>query len=213
MNCSAPVPELQRIHAVLRASASAVLVALLVGWVGLWIARSCGSLPETVIVVPEYIGGRFELVDMDGRNVRDTDYRGKWLLVFFGFTFCPDACPTAISTLSAALDEIGPAAAGVVPLFISFDPARDTPAHLKSFFGSIDGRFVGLTGSEAQIAAAAKRYRAVYIRHGEGDDYVFDHSTTIYAISPDGHFVTHFNHQTPPDQVAARMRALLARRS
>ncbi len=186
-----------------------VLGSLMVFWAGQWVARVCGLMPNVSLLAEAAIGGPFELVDMHGATVRDTDYRGQWLLVFFGFTYCPDACPTAISNIAAALDELGEKSKNIKVLFISFDPARDTPEHLKAYFEAIDDRFIGLTGSDAQIAAAARRYRAVYVRHGSGTDYVFDHSTAILAIDPAGKFAASFTHETNPTAMADRLRRLL----
>jgi protein SCO1/2 len=108
------------------------------------------------------IGGPFRLTDDKGRAVTDADYRGRWMLVFFGYTNCPDECPLTLQKMAAAMAKLGPLADRLTPLFITVDPARDTPARLASYLETFDLRIVGLTGSDAQIAAAAKAYRAYY---------------------------------------------------
>lgn len=188
------------------------IAAVALAWAGLWLARECGFLPRQVPVATEAIGGPFALVAGDGRVVTDATYRGRWLLMFFGYTHCPDVCPMAMSEISRALDALGPLAQRVQPLFISVDPERDTPAALREFFQALDPRIEGLSGSPAQIADAARAYRVFYRRVGDGPDYTVDHSAVIYAMDPDGVFATHFTHETPGERIAERMRALIGAR-
>jgi cytochrome oxidase Cu insertion factor (SCO1/SenC/PrrC family) len=151
------------------------------------------------------IGGPFTLVDHTGKTVTDKDYRGKFMLVFFGYTFCPDVCPTELNTVGAALDKMGPAAEKVVPIFVTVDPQRDTVDKLKSYVADFHPRLVGLTGSEEQVAAAAKAYKVYYKKVGAekaSADYLLDHSSYIYLMGPDGAFVTHFPFGITPEKMA-----------
>lgn len=160
------------------------------------------------------LGGPFTLVADDGRTVTDRTYRGKWLLVFFGYTHCPDVCPATLNTIAAALRQLGPQAAKVQPLFITVDPARDTPAVLARYVKAFDPRIVGLTGTPAQIAAVAKEYK-VYFSPDESAqerDYQVDHSAFVYLMNPQGTFVQFFGGATSDDKIAARLRRLMHER-
>lgn len=194
-----------RIRYILSGGLAAVLFLALLVAVGWY--RSGG---ETAISIgaPE-IGGPFTLTDGDGRPVTDQTYRGKWLLVYFGYTYCPDACPTGLSNIGAAMKQLGPDAERVQTLFITVDPERDTPAVMKDYVAAFDSRFVGLTGTPEQIAAVARGYRAYYKRVGEGDDYVMDHSIVIYLMDPDGRYKTVLRHSTAPSEIAATLKSLL----
>lgn len=156
------------------------------------------------------IGGPFQLTDGDGRAVTDQSFRGKWMLVYFGYTHCPDACPTALQDIASALDRLGPEARGkVVPVFITVDPERDTPAVMKSYVSAFGPAFVALSGNKVATAQAAWEYRVYAAKHPTGDgDYEMDHSTTIYVMDPQGHFVTNFTHETSPEQMASKLKQL-----
>jgi protein SCO1/2 len=159
------------------------------------------------------IGGPFTLSTLDGTTVTDQTYRGKWLLVYFGYTFCPSSCPTTLLAVSMALKKLGPDAAQVRPLFITVDPERDTPKVMQQYIASFDQRIVGLTGTPQQIAAAAREYGAYYVRHSTGpgpDDYVMDHSTYLYLMDPRGKFVSAFDPDTSSDQITDALHALIA---
>jgi protein SCO1/2 len=168
------------------------------------------SPPATDALAAVEIGGPFRLTDMTGREVTDATYRGKWLMVFFGFTFCPDVCPTALNNVAAALERLGPLVDQVQPLFISVDPGRDTPEALARYTSAFDDRIVGLTGTPEDIAAVAKAYRAYYRKVGEGHDYAVDHSAIIYVMTPVGRYEAHFNHETDPERMASKLQALIA---
>ena len=159
------------------------------------------------------IGGPFVLKAGDGTVVTDRTYRGRWLLVYFGYTHCPDVCPTTLLAMSQVLQKLGPLAAKVQPLYISIDPERDTPQVMAEYVKSFDPRIVGLTGSPSEIAAVAKQYRVFYKKEPveNSTDYFMEHSAYVYVIDPGGRYVTLFSHdQTESsDQMAARLRELL----
>lgn len=155
------------------------------------------------------VGGPFSLIDQDGVRRTDKDFLGRYMLVFFGFTYCPDVCPTTLAILSAALNEIGPEAENIVPVLITVDPARDTPEALKPYLSSFGPNFVGLTGTAEEIAAVANAYHAYYeIVENEGGDYTLNHSTAIYLMGPDGKFVTNYTLNMGLDAIAADLRNL-----
>jgi len=154
------------------------------------------------------IGGPFTLTDQDGRRVTDKDFAGRFMLVYFGYTFCPDVCPTELNTISLALQQLG-TRVRLVPVFVTIDPKRDTPEALKAYLASFGPDFVGLTGSDADIAAVAKEYR-VYYKKAEGsdpDNYAMDHTSLLYLIGPDGKLIALFRTGATPDDIAAGIKA------
>ena len=155
------------------------------------------------------IGGPFALQDGDGRTVTDRDFRGRWMLVYFGYTHCPDACPTALQDMATALDDLGAKRQDVAPVFITIDPERDTPAVMKDYVANFGPGITGLSGSLDAVAQAARAYRVYYAKHPTADGYDMDHSSIIYLMDPQGRFVANFTHETPPEQIAARLRALV----
>ena len=157
------------------------------------------------------VGGPFTLVNGAGETVTDASFRGRWMLVYFGYTFCPDVCPTDLQTISAAMDRLGPLAQRLVPVFITVDPERDTPAALAEYTKLFDERLVGLSGSKEQIAAAAKSYRVYYARTKSKDasDYLMDHSSFIYLVGPDGGFRALFRHGMAVQELADAVKARL----
>jgi protein SCO1/2 len=156
------------------------------------------------------IGGPFSLIDQNGRTVTDQDLRGRPFLVFFGFTHCPDVCPTTLFELSEVLGKLGPDAQKVSALFVTVDPERDTPADMKDYLSSFDPHLVGLTGDPAAIAAVAKEYR-VYVKKVplDGGDYTMDHTALVYLMDKDGRFVAPFNLKRSTDDAAADLRRRL----
>jgi protein SCO1/2 len=148
------------------------------------------------------IGGPFHLTDQEGRVRTEADFQGRYLLVFFGYTNCPDVCPTTLQTLTDAMARLGPRAAKVTPLFITIDPERDTPAALKDYAANFYSGLVALTGSPEEIAAVAKEYRVYYAKSGEGPNYGMDHTALIYLMGPDGAYVSHFAPQATADDIA-----------
>ena len=157
------------------------------------------------------IGGPFRLVDQNGRTFTDADLKGKWSLIYFGYTHCPDACPTTLNEIAIALQDLGPKRDVVRPVFITVDPERDTPEVLKSYVTSFDAPILALTGTPAEIAQAAKDYRVYYAKHPEpGGDYSMDHSSVIYVMDPEGRFTATFTPESSPEDIAARLKKLLA---
>lgn len=150
------------------------------------------------------VGGPFQLVNQDGQAVDQTLLDGKWSLVFFGFTYCPDYCPTTLQMLAATKRALGDRADDVQIVFISVDPERDTPQALKDYLSS-DGfpeGVIGLTGTPEQIRATADAYRAAYQKVGDGDAYTMNHSLTIYLMGPDGRFRSPLGHDLGPENAA-----------
>jgi len=154
------------------------------------------------------IGGPFTLTDHTGRRVSDADFRGKFMLVLFGFTYCPDVCPSSLQVMAAALDRLGPKAERIVPILITVDPERDTPRQLAAYVASFHPRLIGLTGSPAEVEAAQKAYR-VYVRKVPDPKstagYNLDHSAFVYLMGPDGTYRTHFGPATSLDAMADRL--------
>jgi cytochrome oxidase Cu insertion factor (SCO1/SenC/PrrC family) len=154
------------------------------------------------------IGGPFALLDQNGVLRHDSDFRGELMLVYFGYTYCPDACPTALQTMTQALDDMGGDAKAVQPIFVTVDPERDTVAQMKQYAQNFHPRLLALTGSPEQVAAAANAYRIFYQKvkpPGGGEDYLVDHSSFIYLMGRDGRYLTHFE----PDVTAAAMAAAI----
>ncbi len=154
------------------------------------------------------IGGPFELTDQDGNQVTDQTFKGELMLIYFGFTYCPDACPTALGVMSAALDKLDVGAGRVVPILITVDPDRDTPAVLKDYVSNFHPRMVGLTGTKEQVAQVAKAYRVFYQKAAgtTPDDYLMDHTLLVYLMDGDGKYITHFGPDATPDQMADEIR-------
>lgn len=160
------------------------------------------------------VGGPFTLMASDGTTVTDKTYAGKWLLVYFGYTFCPDRCPTTLLDIARALQKLGADAGELQPLFITVDPQRDTPDVLGKYIQSFDPRIVGLTGTPQQIASVAHEYGAYFARRKTGpgvEDYVMDHSSYLYVMDPEGKFVRGFAADAPTDYIAGVLRKLMDR--
>jgi protein SCO1 len=159
-------------------------------------------------------GGSFSLIDQNGMRRTDMDFRGKYMLIFFGYTYCPDVCPTALAVEAEALDKLGDRAGRIVPIFITVDPKRDTPDKLKSYLSAFDAaapsvrpNFVGLTGTDEEIAKVADGYGVYYQAHIDGrvtngESYSIDHSGHTYLMSPEGKFVAYYTQGILPDELA-----------
>jgi len=157
------------------------------------------------------LGGPFSLVNHEGRAVTQADFAGGFMLVYFGFTYCPDVCPTELGTMAAAMDLLEDQGSRVTPVLITIDPERDTPAALADYVSRFHPRLVGLTGSAEQIAAAARAYRVFYakVNRPEMSAYLMDHSSFIYLVGPDGRVRTLFRPETTPEAIAQSIRAHL----
>jgi len=156
------------------------------------------------------IGGPFSLTDQNGRTVTDQDLRGRPFLVFFGFTHCPDVCPTALFEISEVLAKLGPDAQKVSALFVTIDPERDSPAQIKDYLSGFDPHLVGLTGDPAAVTTVAKEYR-VYVKKVPLDngDYTMDHTALVYLMDKQGRFVAPFNLKRSSEDAAADLRKYL----
>ena len=183
-----------------------------VGGAAVLVLNQGGQGPAVQTSGKALIGGPFTLVDQTGKTVTDQDFRGRYMLVFFGFTHCPDICPAELQVMSASLDALGPKADSVVPIFITLDPERDTQAAMAAYVKNFGPRFVGLTGSSEQIAAAAKAYRVAYSKFQQdktSSDYSIDHSALVYLMGKDGEYITHFAYGTPASQMTETLRRYL----
>jgi protein SCO1 len=184
-----------------------ILIALLLLGTGgyLWLSQGQGGQPS--------IGGPFSLVDGDGKSVTDRDFRGRYMLVYFGFTTCPDVCPTTLNEVADAIERLGARAQRVQPIFISLDPQRDTPAIVKQYVAGFSPRLVGLTGTPDQVAKAAKAYRVYYAVHRTGtspDEYTVDHSSILYLMSPTGAFIAPIRADETGEKMAADVDKLIS---
>lgn len=157
------------------------------------------TLPAEAKTAPA-IGGHFALLNQDGQAVTDASFAGKYQLIYFGFTYCPDLCPTGLQSISRTMDLLGDKATKVQPLFISIDPERDTPKVVKDYVANFHPSIVGLTGTLPQVQAAAKAFK-VYFKKAEqvdDDNYMMDHSTLIFLMAPDGSFLETFKEDVEP---------------
>ncbi len=156
-------------------------------------------------------GGPFSLIDHNGNPRTDRDFRGKFMLLYFGYTYCPDICPTNLQHGADAIEALGDTGNQVVPVFVSIDPDRDTPMVLKDYVANFSNKFIGLTGSEQQIRSISKAYRIhrrKVLPAGETDkqNYLVDHSSIMYFMGPDGKFITLFPHNTSGKVIASRIK-------
>lgn len=193
-----PLPRSRRTLAVLCGCLAVLLLAL-----------AFLVLQPRPMTAASAIGGPFALTDQDGRKVTQADFSGHPFLVFFGYTHCPDVCPTTLSDLSRVLDSLGKSTP-VKALFVTVDPERDTPAVLKDYLSSFDPRITGLTGDPEAVTAAEKAYR-VYARKVPGKDgsYSMDHTAIVYLMDADGHFVNALDLGQPPEKIAAAVRQVM----
>ncbi len=162
------------------------------------------------IAMPSAVGGPFKLVDQNSKPITDQDMKGHPFLVFFGFTHCPDVCPTTLFDISEMLRALGPEAKDIRALFVTVDPERDTPAVLKDYLSSFDPRIIGVTGDPDSIAAVEKAYR-VYAKKIplEDGNYTMDHTAIVYLMDKDGRFVAPFNLKRRPQEAAADLKRYL----
>ncbi|HEY0426133.1 MAG TPA: SCO family protein [Rhodopila sp.] len=190
---------------ILYATMGLLLAILLIGAGGfLWLGGSGGNNPIG-------IGGPFVLQDGDGKPVTDKDFRGRYMLVYFGYTFCPDVCPTTLNAVADAMDRLGPASARIQPLFITVDPKRDTPAVVKQYVAAFGSSIRGLTGTPEEIAKVAKEYRVYYVEHpaeSGATDYSVDHSSVLYLMDPKGGFLAPVRADQSGAEIAANLKKL-----
>jgi len=180
-----------------------LLIAALAGGLLWHESEMVPGLGRTVITGQATIGGPFHLTDQTGKSVSDADFRGRYMLVYFGYSFCPDVCPTTLGVMAQALEKLGPDSARIVPIFITVDPARDTPQVLADYMKAFGPGFVGLTGSDAQIKAAEKEYRVYAAKRPlETGNYGMDHSSVIYLMGPTGKMVSFYDEAISPDDLA-----------
>jgi protein SCO1 len=174
------------------------------------IALIAGPRSSTPVFQAAQVGGPFRLLDQDGKPVTDQDLKGKPFLVFFGFTRCPDVCPTTLFDVSEVMRSLGPDADRTAALFVTVDPERDTAAALKDYLASFDPHVHGLTGDPAALAAVAKAYRVYYKKVPlDGGDYTMDHTAIVYLMDKEGHFVSPFSLKRKPEVAAAELRKYL----
>ena len=179
--------------------ATLVAIVAVVGLVWHWDGRQVQTSAGEAL-----IGGPFTLIDQHGARVTEQDFAGRFMLVYFGYTFCPDICPMSLTVMAAALDQLPEAQAEqVVPILITVDPARDTVEQLADYAPLFHPRLVALTGSAEQVREAARAYRVYYhVPEEEGDAYLVDHSTFVYLMGPDGSYRTHFGIDASPEAMA-----------
>ncbi len=191
-----------------------IVVAALAGSAALWLRPSAPLHAAAGIAAPGGvpIGGPFSLIDQTGKPVTQASWPGRWLLIYFGYTYCPDVCPTELQTMASALDALGPLAARVVPIFITIDPERDTPETMAGYVKLFDDRLIGLTGTPQQIAAVARAYRVYYAKVTPKDSttYLMNHSAFIYLMGPDGTLRMLFDPATSARDIAGAIRARLS---
>lgn len=187
-------------------------LAAAVGIAATFSLSACGSEPgdaETPPLAGAPIGGAFTLVGGDGETVTDQDFAGEWRLVYFGYTYCPDICPTDAQRMAAAYSQVAEEAPALAdrlqPIFISIDPERDTPEIAQEFAGAFHPDMIGLSGSEEQVAAAADAFRAYRAKGEPRDDgfYLMDHSAYIYLLDADGNPINFYDHGQSPAEIAA----------
>lgn len=151
------------------------------------------------------VGGPMSLTAHDGTKVSDEQFRGRYMLIFFGYTYCPDVCPAGLQVMTSALEQLGAEADNIQPLFITIDPERDTVEVMSSYVENFHPRLIGLTGTPDQIAGVAKAYRVYYKKAGDDADYLMDHSSIIYLMGPDGKFAKHFTYGTDAEALAQQI--------
>jgi protein SCO1/2 len=210
------VPKARLIRILVACTLGLVLAAGIAWWTvegGRQSNTAAGDAGPPPVVGSDTVGGPYTLTAHTGETVTEASWGDDWQLIYFGFTFCPDVCPTSLSDMAAALDLMAPeAAARVQPLLISIDPERDTADQLASYVPLFHPRLIGLTGTEAQVAEVAREFRVYYqkVRQEDADYYLMDHSSFFYLVSPDGEEVTIFPHGTTPETMAETIEARLA---
>jgi len=193
--------------------AAGLVVLAVVGGGVIWQLTRTPQTATQKVSGEALIGGPFELVSHEGETVSDEDFRGQWMVVFFGFTYCPDVCPIDLNVMTAAYDRLSEGQrANLQPIFISVDPERDTVEVVADYVELFHEDLLGLTGDPEAVAEAADAYRVYYKKteSEEGaDDYLIDHSAFTYVMDEEGEYVTHFAHGTTPEEMAERLGELI----
>jgi cytochrome oxidase Cu insertion factor (SCO1/SenC/PrrC family) len=189
-----------------------LLVAALAGGLLWHESANVPGLGKSVITGHADVGGPFRLTDQHGKTVSDADFRGRYMLIYFGYSFCPDVCPTTLAVMAQALDKLGGDARRVTPIFITIDPERDTPQVLADYMKAFGPSFVGLTGSVAAIKDAEKKYRVYAVKkplgssNGGGGAYGMDHSSVLYLMGPNGKMISFYDEAISPDALAKELK-------
>ncbi len=189
-----------------------MLTAAVTGWIIFGRATQSVTMSgDGLVVTASDMGGGFSLVDENGKPATEQNYSSKFALVYFGYSFCPDVCPTGLQTISSAIEKLGPDADKVVPVFISVDPERDTPDQLKEYTNLFHDRMEGLTGSKSQIDELTKSFRVYYAIRKDQDpeNYPVDHSSFTYLMDGDWKIRAVFRHEVTPDQMAKAIKTVL----
>ena len=181
-----------------------IAATAVVAWRQISDAETAETADKTRFTAAVKIGGPFTLVSHRGDRVTDATYRGRFLFVYFGYGYCPDICPTELANMAAILDQMGATSERVQALFVTVDPARDTPKFLAEYVAQFHPKMVGLTGTQQQIADIAKKYRVFYRKAEEAgaSEYLMDHSNFFYLMGPDGKFLSMFRGGTDPAAIA-----------
>jgi protein SCO1/2 len=188
----------------------AMMAVVAVAVVIMWQIVASGPRDPGYAASAPSIGGPFTLTDQSGATVTDKSYDGSYRLIYFGYTFCPDACPTELQVMAQAVEAMGPAGAKVQPIFITIDPARDSAKQLAGYVPLFDKRLVGLTGTPEQIATVAREYKVYYAKAdqpgGDAKGYGMNHSSFVYLMDPAGKFLTVFSSDMDSDKMAAEIK-------
>lgn len=186
----------------------ALAAGALIGWLQIQAGPAAVVKPGQTTITGAAIGGPFSLTDQDGKTVTEKNYAEQWKLIYFGFTSCPTICPTALQKIAKVMNALGDAGADIQPLFITTDPARDTPAVMKQYVEQFHPRLVGLTGTQEQIEAAEKNYRvyAQKVQTPEMAEYTMDHSSFIYLMNPQGELTALYRTEDTAEAIAAEIR-------
>jgi cytochrome oxidase Cu insertion factor (SCO1/SenC/PrrC family) len=194
-----------------------MMAIVAVGVVVMWKVVATGPRDPAAESTGISIGGPFTLTDQTGKTVTDHTYDGSFRLIYFGYTFCPDACPTELQVMAQALETMGPDGEKVQPIFVTIDPARDTQEQMAKYVPLFDKRLVGLTGSAEQIAGVAKAYKVYYSKApatgADPNAYGMNHSSFVYLMDPNGKFLTVFSSDTDADKMAADIKGFIAKAS
>jgi protein SCO1/2 len=178
---------------------------------GMWhMADAANTAGRVVTHGSPDVGGRFALLDQNGATRTDEDFRGRWMWVYFGYTHCPDVCPTTLALMAEVLKRLGPRANRIAPIFITLDPERDPPQVLKAYLASFDPRFIGLTGPRSHIASVTSEYHVYSVkRQLPGGGYAIDHSSVLCLMDPRGKFAADYDNSQGPEEIAADLKKRL----